>query len=196
MSSIFTLASLALLTLGYVAGYHGIIYIGEDMFTATLYMLILLAGMAIGMEVQSIKESGRSILIGSLMALSVILSGIASGLMLSRLFGIDARIASAIGAASGWYSLVGPMVSSIDPIYGVSSFIANILREILHIILYPVLSRCCSTAAVSLGGATTMDTGLPVIALYGRREDPVIALIQGGLITLTAPIILTYILYL
>ena len=86
------------------------------------------------------------------------------------------------------------MISSIDPVYGVSAFIANILRETLHIVLYPVLSRCCSTAAVSMGGATTMDTGLPVVTLYGEPEDPVIALVQGGLITLTVPIILAYIL--
>ena len=86
------------------------------------------------------------------------------------------------------------MVSSMDPLMGVVAFSSNMLREVLHIILYPIVYRRCRIACIAMGGATTMDTGLPVVALYGGRDAVVAALVQGGLITLLAPILLTIIL--
>ncbi|MCE4606436.1 MAG: lysine exporter LysO family protein [Desulfurococcales archaeon] len=162
---------------------------------ASLYILVIAAGYLIGDELAKIgRNVGGAFIAGGLLAFSTILSSIISGLIVARFIGIDLRLGAVIGGASGWYSLVGPMISQVDPLMGLVGFLANLLREIIHILIYPVLAKCCWFPAIAVGGATTMDTGLPVVAIYGGRRASIVSMIHGGLITLTAPIILSLLL--
>ncbi len=186
----FTVYVLASLSLGLVMGYAGFSLPGYVMHYA-LVSLIFVAGLAIGREFKElVRQAGRLTYLGVMFAAANIVAGCISGLLISRVLGGSLRVGSVIGAGSGWYTLVGPLVSQVDPVYGVIGFLANMLREEIHILIYPLLSRCCPLEAITIGGATTMDTGLPVVALYGERKHMLVALIQGGIITLIAPIIL------
>ncbi|MEB3756106.1 MAG: lysine exporter LysO family protein [Desulfurococcales archaeon] len=190
----FSVYTVSVLVIGFIIGYLGL-EVPASIMEISLYILVLAAGYLIGGELARLGKSvGKAFIAGGLLAFSTILSSIIGGLIVARLFGIDPRLGAVIGGASGWYSLVGPMVSQVDPLMGLIGFLANLLREIIHILIYPVLARCCWFPAVAVGGATTMDTGLPVVVIYGGRRASIIAMIHGGLITLTVPIILSLLL--
>ncbi|MCE4615243.1 MAG: lysine exporter LysO family protein [Desulfurococcales archaeon] len=190
----FSLYTVSVLITGFFLGYHGI-DIPSNTMIYTLYLLVLAAGYLIGDELTRLgRNAGKAFATGGFLAFSTILSSIIGGILVSEILGIDTRLGAVIGGGSGWYSLVGPMISQIDPLMGLVGFLANLLREIIHILIYPVLARCCWLPGIAVGGATTMDTGLPVIAMYGGRKASIIAMINGGLITLSVPFVLSFLL--
>jgi uncharacterized membrane protein YbjE (DUF340 family) len=191
----FSVYTLGFLSAGFLFGYYGFI-VPEDSMDYALDVLIIVAGFLIGVELSTLKRNARiDVFAGGALSLSTIASSMVAGLLASYILGADLRIGATIGGASGWYSLAGPLISSVDPYWGLIGFLSNLTREIIHIILYPLLARCCWFPAISIGGATTMDTGLPVITLYGGRRAGLIAMIHGGLITLFAPILLQFVLF-
>jgi uncharacterized membrane protein YbjE (DUF340 family) len=191
---LFSLYTVSVLVIGFALGYSGF-NISADIMEWSLYVLVLAAGYLIGEELGRLgRKSGRAFIVGGLLALSTVSSSIVAGVFVSWCLGIDFRLGAVIGGASGWYSLVGPMVSQVDPVMGLVGFLANLLREIIHILIYPFLVRCCRLSGIAVGGATTMDTGLPVVVIYGGRKASIIAMIHGGLITLSVPVILTFLL--
>ncbi|MET1128446.1 MAG: LysO family transporter [Thermoproteota archaeon] len=187
-------ASGAALLLGIGAGYAFEVSADESVVMALLYVLVFASGILIGLEVD-----WRGVKLGALGALGVAYavatvsaSAAAAGLV-GAAMGLPARLAAAAGAAAGWYSLAGPLLSVVDPLMGGVGFLSNFLREAMHIALYPVLSRrkLLRRAGIALGGATTMDTGLPVILIYGGADAAISASVQGTLITLMAPAVVS-----
>ena len=185
------LSPLAALALGLLLGRHGL-RAPEAFVDTALLLLVGLAGFSAGLSLPSWRSGLRSgAMLGTLLAASTIASGAIAGAVVALLLGHPRRVGAAIGAASGWYSLAGPLVGARDPGLGLVALLANQARELLHVSLYPLLARRgLGLEAVSLGGATTMDTGLPVVLLYGPREAAAAAVVQGLLITLLLPILL------
>lgn len=158
-----------------------------------LYILILSAGLSMGrLWAENGFPSGKTAFHGIVLGVGVMVVGGLVGFIIGEMVGVDPMLTGFAGLASGWYSIAGPIVSLYDPVIGLAAFTANLLREVLHIAIYPVLAqkgyRCES---VSLGGATTMDTGLPVVIKYGGLDASLLALSQGAVITGLVPIIAT-----
>lgn len=161
-----------------------------------LYILVLTAGLSMGrLLAERGVPSRRATVHGSILGLAVMAAGGVAGFLVGLASGVNPRLTAFSGAASGWYSLAGPLVSIYDPILGLAAFTSNLFREALHIGVYPIMAgkgyRC---ASVSLGGATTMDTGLPVVVKYGGLEASLTALSQGIIITALAPFTATLLL--
>jgi len=117
------------------------------------------------------------------------------GLAASLLLGIGLRWGLAISAGCGWYSLTGPLIGQYSAVYGALGFLANLTREILTIVFYPLLSRRFpGNVVVTMGGATTMDTTLAVMTKFGGREVAVVAFVHGFILTAAVPFILPLIL--
>ncbi|MCE4601143.1 MAG: lysine exporter LysO family protein [Desulfurococcales archaeon] len=177
------------LVAGLVLGATSIVEPSEYLVKLLLYILVLSAGFAIGgMWSEKGLPSGREALSGIALGLSVMAAGGFAGYATSLALNEDPRLATVIGLVSGWYSLAGPLIALHDPVLGLVAFLANLLREILHISIYPVLAaRGWSCRGVSIGGATTMDTGLPVVVKFGGPSAALLALGQGAVITMLAP---------
>ncbi|MEB3758385.1 MAG: lysine exporter LysO family protein [Desulfurococcales archaeon] len=191
--SVYTVLALAA---GLASGYSGFEVPYAGFMDGALYVLVVAAGFLIGAELAGLGGgSSKALVAGGLLSMSTIASGLLSGYIVAGLLGVNLRVGAVIGGGSGWYSLVGPLVSQVDPLMGLVGFLANLTREIVHIILYPLLARCCWFPAIAVGGATTMDTGLPVVTLYGGRRAGLIAMVHGGLITLFAPVVLQFVLF-
>ncbi len=183
----FSFYALTALIIGLLAGSAGVSVPGEAL-DITLALLILLAGFLAGRGLpETVRHSRGSLLLGAALAFSTMLSGALAGALVSGCLGVNSRIGAIIGVSSGWYSLAGPLVATASPAYGVAAFLANFAREVAHIVLYPMLSSCCPLEAIAIGGATTMDSGLPIVALYGGRKTSVIAVVHGTIITVTLP---------
>ncbi len=180
---------------GAVVGYIGTTVPGHYTYKLLL-ILILLAGFSLGLDIPSQREkllvAGFT---GILMSTTTMVASAISVIVLGSRLGLDLQALAVIGLASGWYTLAGPMLMKIGYNYALMGFLANLLREALHLVVYPLLARRgLAVEAVSIGGATTMDTGLPVVVVHGGTYASAVALAHGMMITLLAPIISSFIL--
>jgi uncharacterized membrane protein YbjE (DUF340 family) len=113
-----------------------------------------------------------------------ILGGVVGGLIL----GINVIASMALCAGYGWYTLAGPLIGQIfGPEFGALGFAVNFLRELLTIITASFTFKIDKYAPIASGGATTMDTTLPIIVRYCGSETLVTAFLSGFTLTLIAP---------
>lgn len=162
----------------------------------TLALCLMLVG--IGIDLGSQKEAWtrlrylgwRIMLVPALVA-----AGTLGGATLAGLFlGMPMNEASAIGAGFGWYSLSGVLLAKIYSVeVGALAFLTNVMREVIALFLIPLLAaRIGSLAAVAPGGATTMDTTLPLIAKSTDADTTVIALINGTTLSALVPLLVPF----
>jgi uncharacterized membrane protein YbjE (DUF340 family) len=99
--------------------------------------------------------------------------------------------ALSVGAGFGWYSLSGVLLSNLGfTALGAIAFLSNVLRELLAVVSMPWLAQKLDPyAAIAPGGATTMDTTLPILARYGTHESTMVAFINGALLSMLVPIL-------
>jgi uncharacterized membrane protein YbjE (DUF340 family) len=179
---------LTALTLGILAGHFLEPNFGNA-YEVMLYVLIFLIGVDLGLNFESgeIKKLGREALTLPMKTLAGSLFG---GLAASLVLGINPKWGLAIGAGCGWYSLTGPLIAQYSAVYGAVGFLGNLFREIFTILLYPLASkRTDPKKAVSMGGATTMDTTLPIIRKFGGREVALVAFVHGFILTALVPFV-------
>ncbi|MBP1449106.1 MAG: lysine exporter LysO family protein [Thermoproteus sp.] len=160
----------------------------SDLIQPVLLALLFLAGLDLG-AVGPLRLDARH--------LAPPVVSLAASLAVSLLFFYAFGISPAVGLGMGWYSFTGPFLlkASGDATLASIGFMANFLREQLTYALTPLLARRLPPyAALSIGGATTMDNTLPLYrALYGP-EILIPAVINGVLLTILVPVIvpLTY----
>ena len=161
----------------------------EPAITWILALLIFLVGVSMGVDHERLRGSLARIHRPFILVVSTVAGALVSGVLLASLLGIPLGISLAIAAGSGWYSFTGPYLAIIDPYYGFVGFASNLLREIFMLASYPALSRRLSFEAISIGGATTMDSTLPVVARFGGVDLALAAFIHGLILTIMVPIL-------
>lgn len=120
---------------------------------------------------------------------ATIIGTLGGSLVLTALFPISIGKALALGGGFGWYSLSGVLISNLgDPVLGSTSFLANMFRESLALILIPFLGRSrVPGLAVSVGGATAMDVTLPLIEQSAGPWIVPISFMSGAILSLIVP---------
>lgn len=100
----------------------------------------------------------------------------------------------AVGAGMGYYSLSSIFITQyIGPELGTVALIANILREVVTLLLAPLLMRLFGPLApITSGGATTMDTTLPVITRISGERYVIISIWHGFLTDFSVPFLVTF----
>ncbi|MCL6638648.1 MAG: lysine exporter LysO family protein [Firmicutes bacterium] len=158
---------------------------------STIALCLLLTGIGIDLgcrkEVfQRLKDMGWRI---ALVPLLVAGGSIGGAWLAGVLIGLPAREATAIGAGFGWYSLSGVLIAKIYNVEtGALAFLTNVMRELMSFILIPLLAaKMGRLAAIAPGGATTMDTTLPLIARATDSDTAVIALVNGTALSALVP---------
>ncbi|MEM2136975.1 MAG: lysine exporter LysO family protein [Candidatus Methanomethylicia archaeon] len=157
-----------------------------------IFTLILLVGIDIGMQyehlIKSVKNLKKHI---HLPLITIVLSTIA-GILATITLNINYRITLAISLGMGWYSFTGAYITTkINAYYGAIAFISNMFREAATITITPILPNRIKKAGIIIGGATTMDTTLPIMAEEFREEDMIAIIYHGLIITIIIPIILS-----
>ncbi len=99
----------------------------------------------------------------------------------------------AVGSGFAYYSLSSIFITEYKGAeLGTVALLANIAREILTLLLAPLLARHFGPLApIAAGGATTMDTTLPVIAYASGRQFVVVAVYHGLLVDFSVPFLVT-----
>lgn len=94
-----------------------------------------------------------------------------------------------VGAGLGWYSLSAVIIAqSYDVTIGALALLANVFREVLAILLIPLIARKLGPLpAIAPGGATTMDVTLPIISQSTDTQTTLVAFYSGTVLTALIP---------
>ncbi|BAI60738.1 conserved hypothetical protein [Methanocella paludicola SANAE] len=190
---------LSALVIGIVAGVLGIVPPSVDsnvdtLITIMLCLLLFVIGLDMSQNKSVIKEIRRIgwkiLLLPAFIAAGSILGALVAGVV----SGMDPRYAMAIGAGFGWYSLSSVILTGIvGAQIGTMALLSNIFREMLSIVIMPLVVRYCGkTAAVAPGGATTMDTTLPVVVKYAGSEMGIISFVSGITLSLLVVVLVPF----
>jgi uncharacterized membrane protein YbjE (DUF340 family) len=186
----------AALVLGVLAGYAANsvsagfpnIWITEYLFNGSLYLLLFVMGLAFGIDKEAwvkMKGKGWKILI---LPFVVAAGSIAGGLLGGLIFGLNLYGTMAVTAGYGWYTLTGPLLTqTLGADWGALGFTTNFLRELITMIGVSLLARIDKLAPIASGGATTMDTTLPVIVHYCGSDVLITAFSNGFILSIVAP---------
>ena len=99
----------------------------------------------------------------------------------------------AVGAGFGYYSLSSIFITEYKgPELGTIALLSNITREIITLLFAPLLVRSFGNLApISAGGATTMDTTLPIITRYSGQSFVVVSIFHGFVVDFSVPFLVT-----
>ncbi len=162
-----------------------------------LYALLFLVGVGVGSSTDTLiilRRVNWKIVLVPVVVIAGTLLGAA--LVAQFLPGITVREGTAVGAGFGYYSLSSVVISQLhSETLGVVALLANIMREMLTLLLTPLLTRYLGKLApIAAGGATAMDTTLPIITRFTGSEYAVIAVFSGLVLTVLVPFLLLFLL--
>lgn len=100
----------------------------------------------------------------------------------------------AVGSGFGYYSLSSIFITQYKGAeLGTIALLSNITREIITLLCAPLLVRWFGRLApISAGGATTMDTTLPIITRCSGKEFAVVSVFHGFVMDLSVPFLVTF----
>lgn len=99
----------------------------------------------------------------------------------------------AVGAGFGYYSLSSIIITEYkNAELGTIALLSNIMREIIALLAAPFLVRFFGKLApISVGGATTMDTTLPIITCCSGQEYVIVSIFHGCTLDFLVPFLVT-----
>ncbi len=155
--------------------------------TWLLGLLLLFIGLDLGRSANifsAMQSMGWSLL---LLPLGIIVGSIGAAVAVTFMWDAMAwNEAAAVASGFGWYSLSSVIISEVHgPLLGAVAFAANILRELIAVVLTPLLGRW-PLVAIAPGGATAMDVLLPVISRSAGRQYVPLAFFSGAVLSLAA----------
>jgi uncharacterized membrane protein YbjE (DUF340 family) len=160
-----------------------------------LYIMLFFVGMELGMK-GGLRKGIRALGFESLVLPALVAAGSIGGGLLAGLF-IKMKLwqGAAVGAGFGWYSLSSVMLARFDPALGAVAFLSNILRELLALLFIPLISRYIHPwAGIAAGGATAMDTTLPVVVKASGSDYAIHSFISGVILSIMVPVTISAIL--
>lgn len=160
-----------------------------------LYVLMFLVGVSIGSDkkaLQALKQQNLKILL--VPAATIIGTLVGSALVSLIIQGRSLTDCLAVGSGFGYYSLSSIFITQYKGAeLGTIALVSNIIRELVALLAAPLLMRYFGKLApISVGGATTMDTTLPIITKYCGKEFVVISIFHGITVDFTVPFLVTF----
>jgi len=168
----------------------GFVKADPEPFFYVLCVFMLLVGIGIGGDAkhwaQVRRASMRVFFVPAGIVVGTLLGSAAAWFLIG---GYTLREVLAVGSGLGYYSLSCSIIkeAGYDSL-GVVALFSNIFREIITLLLTPLMARYLyKLAPIASGGATAMDTTLPVITRFCGKEWTTISVISGIILTLLVP---------
>lgn len=157
--------------------------------------LLFSVGFSIGND-PAILKSFRSINPRLVLLPIMTILGTLAGCTLAGLFLSNRTLSEcmAIGSGFGYYSLSSIFITEYKgPELGTIALLSNISREIIALLCAPLLVKFFGKLApISVGGATTMDTTLPIISRYSGKDFVIISIFHGFIVDFSVPFLVTF----
>lgn len=161
----------------------------------TLCALMFCVGLGIGNDPQTIRNfrslNPRLVFLPVMTILGTLAGAALASLVLSHR---TAPECMAIGSGFGYYSLSSIFITEYKGAeLGTIALLSNIIREIFTLLAAPLLVRWFGNLApISSGGATTMDTTLPIITRCSGQEFVVVSIFHGFVVDFSVPFLVTF----
>lgn len=171
--------------------------IQNDLSHWALYLLMLLVGIGIGADssaLKAIKALNFRIALVPLFTIVGTTLGVLLVYLILPMFNLTDMLA--IGYGFGYYSLSSIFIADIrgDEL-GVVALLANIMREIITLLFAPIFASLFGKLSpIVSGGATSMDTTLPIITKSSGKDFAMVSLIHGVILTILVPFLVTLVL--
>lgn len=165
----------------------------SDLGNYLLYLLLFLVGLSVGNDRDTIRGfrqlSPRLLVLPFLTIIGSMCGGVVAALLLGQ--SLYEMLAVSQGLA--YYSLSSILITEkLGITLGAIALFSNVFRELLTLLLAPLLVRYLGPLApIAAGGATTMDVTLPAILNASGKEYLVPAIYHGFVCDFSVPILVT-----
>jgi uncharacterized membrane protein YbjE (DUF340 family) len=171
--------------------------IAHDFSKYSLYALMFFVGIGIGADGSALSIIRKTKIKIILVPLCVILGSLIGAAVASFFISeIGITEAMAVAAGFGYYSLSSIFITEISgETLGVIALLSNISREIITLLATPFFVKYFGKlGGIASGGATAMDTCLPIISESTGKEWAIIAVFSGVVLTILVPFLVPFIL--
>ncbi len=162
---------------------------------ATEWILFVLL-FFIGIQLRNSGLTLKQILLnkhGMVIAGVVLVTSLLGGIIASFILDISIYQGLAMASGFGWYSLAGILMGdAFGPVFGGASFMIELLRELVSLIIIPMLIGRKPCTTIGYAGATAMDFTLPVIQTTGGVRCVPIAIVSGFILSLLVPVLMLF----
>ena len=193
-----SLLYLFVFVLGVLLAIPGLIpqyFIDNDISKWILYLLLFFVGIQIGGG-KNILKVARSIGFKIMLVPIATTIGTFAGAIAISFVLQDRSITDclSVGAGFAYYSLSSILIGEYRGAeLGTIALLANIIREFFVLLLAPWMVKYFGNLApICAGGATTMDTTLPIISKYSGPDFVIVALFHGIIIDFSVPLWVSY----
>ena len=168
---------------------------GKDLSTWVLYLLMFLVGISIGADhraLDALKAHGLKLFLVPLATIIGTFAGVTAIHALTSKLVLGETLA--VGAGFGYYSLSSIIIGELhSELLGVTALLANVMREIITLLMAPFFMVWFGKLApIASGGATSMDTTLPVITRASGKDFAIVSLFHGMVLTILVPFLVTF----
>ena len=161
----------------------------------TLCALIFLVGFRIGNDAEIFKKFHKLNRLYMLLPLMTIVGTLAGCAITTAL--LPHRSLSdclAVGSGMGYYSLSSVLITQYRGAeLGTVALLANIVREVITLLGAPLMVRWFGKLApISVGGATTKDTTLPILTNACGKDFVIVSIFHGFIVDFSVPLLVTF----
>jgi uncharacterized membrane protein YbjE (DUF340 family) len=184
--------------LGIAAGLSGMVpesIIDGDLTFYALCALLLCVGIGIGSDRNIVTKFKSLDVRMALLPLGTALGTFAGSLVVSFILsGRSPLDCLAVGSGFGYYSLSSIFITEYKGAeLGTIALLANIIREMVTLLLSPVLAKVFGPLApISSGGVTSMDTTLPIIMTSSGEQYSAVSIFHGFILDFSIPFLVTF----
>lgn len=184
--------------LGIAAGLSGMVpesIIDGDLTFYALCALLLCVGIGIGSDRNIVTKFKSLDVRMALLPLGTALGTFAGSLVVSFILSDRSLLdCLAVGSGFGYYSLSSIFITEYKGAeLGTIALLANIIREMVTLLLSPVLARVFGPLApISSGGVTSMDTTLPIIMASSGEQYSAVSIFHGFILDFSIPFLVTF----
>ncbi len=163
----------------------------ENTMTVLLMILILLVGIGLkgsGITLKEVLLNKRGVQMSVIFTLAVLIGGLVFAMIFTD---VSWTQGLALSSGFGWYSLSAIiMTDAYGAIWGSVALFNDLIREFFALLFIPVFMRKYPSAAVGLGGATSLDFTLPIIQQSGGLKVVPLAISFGFIINIVSPVLM------
>lgn len=184
--------------LGIAAGLSGMVpesIIDGDLTFYALCALLLCVGIGIGSDRNIVTKFKSLDVRMALLPLGTALGTFAGSLVVSFILsGRSPLDCLAVGSGFGYYSLSSIFITEYKGAeLGTIALLANIIREMVTLLLSPVLAKVFGPLSpISSGGVTSMDTTLPIIMASSGEQYSAVSIFHGFILDFSIPFLVTF----
>lgn len=166
----------------------------RDISYGVLCVMLFCVGFGLGCKPAMLKRFSSLSPRLMLLPMATILGTVIACVLLSFFVNYSMASVLAIGSGFGYYSLSSILISqSIGTEAGTIALLCNIARELMVLLGAPLLLRLFGPLApISAGGATTMDSTLPVIMRTLGEDFVLLSMFHGFLVDFSVPFLVTF----